>query len=138
MDALGHTSPQKKLVMWYKVKELKSNGLNYVQIAHELNLHRQTAMKYDKMTLEEFMSSQTYRRESLHKLDTFEEEVRDELARKPYLSSRQVYDHLRERHADFPEVSDKTVFNAVGEKENEGKVSYFCALKIPSQQGSED
>ncbi len=51
MDALGHTSPQKKLVMWYKVKELKSNGLNYVQIAHELNLHRQTAMKYDKMTL---------------------------------------------------------------------------------------
>ncbi len=113
MDALGHTGPQKKLVMWYKVKELKSNGLNYVQIAHELNLHRQTAMKYDKMTLEEFMSSRTYKREYLHKLDTYEEEVRDELARKPYLSSRQVYDHLRERHADFPEVSDKTVFNFV-------------------------
>ncbi len=70
-------------------------------------------MKYDRMTLEEFMSSQAYKREYLHKLDTYEEEVKDELARKPYLSSRQVYDHLRERHGDFPAVSDKTVFNFV-------------------------
>ena len=27
--------------------------------------------------------------------------------------SRQVHDHLRENHADFPEVSEKTVFNLV-------------------------
>ena len=29
------------------------------------------------------------------------------------MSSRQVHDHLREHHADFPEVSEKTVFNLV-------------------------
>ena len=113
MDALGLTSPQKKLVMWYKVKELKSNGLNYVQIAHEIGLHRQTVMKYDKMTLEAFQSSQTYKREFNRKLGSYEEEVKDELTSKPYLSSRQVYDHLRERHSDFPAVSEKTVFNFV-------------------------
>ena len=49
MDAQGLTSPQRKLVMWYKVKELKSKGLNCVQIAHELGVHRQTVMKYEKM-----------------------------------------------------------------------------------------
>lgn len=29
-------------------------------------------------------------------------------------------------------VSKKTVFNAVGEGENEGKVSYYCCLKVPN------
>ena len=32
------------------------------------------------------------------------------------------------------QVSKKTVFNAVGEGENEGKVSYFCCLKIPNSE----
>lgn len=82
MDAQGLTSPQRKLVMWYKVTELKSKGLHCVQIAHELGLHRHTVEKYVKMTLEEFQASQ-------------------------------VHDHLREHHADFPEVSEKTVFNLV-------------------------
>ena len=113
MDAQGLTSPQRKLVMWYKVKELKSKGLNCVQIGHELGLHRQTVMKYEKMALEEFQASQTYERDFKHKLDIFEEEVKNELIKAPYLSSRQVHDHLREHHADFPEVSEKTVFNLV-------------------------
>lgn len=113
MDAHGITSPQRKLVMWYKVKELKSKGLNCVQIAHELAMHRQTVMKYEKMTLEEFQSSQSYEREFKYKLDEYEKEVKDELSKKPYLSCRQVHDHLRERHSDFPNVSDKTVFNFV-------------------------
>ena len=99
--------------MWYKVKELKSKGLNCVQIAHELGLHRQTVMKYEKMTLDEFQASQTYERDFKHKLDIFEEEVKNELIDKPYLSCRQVHDHLRENHSDFPDVNGKTVFNFV-------------------------
>lgn len=99
--------------MWYKVKELKTNGLNCVQIAHELGLHRQTVMKYDKMSLSEFQNSQSYERDFKYKLDDYEVEVKEELSRKPYLSCRQVHDHLRERHSDFPDVSDKTVFNFV-------------------------
>ena len=84
-----------------------------MQIAHETGLHRQTVAKYDGMTLEEFQASQTYERVFSLKLGAYEDEVREELSKKPYLSSRQVYDHLRERHADFPPVSDKTVFNFV-------------------------
>ena len=113
MDAQGLTSPQRKLVMWYKVSELKTKGLNCVQIAHELGLHRHTVEKYVKMTLEEFQASQAYERDFKYKLDIFEEEVKNELIKAPYLSSRQVHDHLREHHADFPEVSEKTVFNLV-------------------------
>ena len=71
--------------MWYKVKELKSKGLHCVQIAHELGLHRHTVEKYVKMTLEEFQASQAYERDFKYK----------------------------EHHADFPDVSEKTVFNFV-------------------------
>ena len=53
MDAQGLTSSQRKLVMWYKVTELKSKGLHCVQIAHELGLHRHTVEKYVKMNLSE-------------------------------------------------------------------------------------
>ena len=84
--------------MWYKVKELKSKGLNCVQIGHELGLHRQTVMKYDKMALEEFQASQAYERDFKHKLDIFEEEVKDELFRKPYLSCLQLEIKYTSRH----------------------------------------
>ena len=83
MDAQGLTSPQKKLVMWYKVKELRSKGLNYVQIGHELGLHRQTVMKYDKMSISEFQSSQSYEREFSYRLDIYEGEVKEELFHHP-------------------------------------------------------
>ena len=75
MDAQGITGPNRKLVMWYKVKELKSKGLNCVQVAHELGIHRQTVMKYDKMTLEEFQSSQSYEREFKFNLRIMEDEA---------------------------------------------------------------
>ncbi len=113
MDAQGLTSSQRKLVMWYKVKELKSKGLHCAQIAHELGLHRHTVEKYARMTLDEFQASQAYERDFKYKLDIFEDEVKNDLIRAPYLSSRQVHDHLREHHADFPDVSEKTVFNFV-------------------------
>ncbi len=76
MDAPGLTSSQRKLVMWYKVKELKSKGLHCVQIAHELGLHRHTVEKYVRITLEEFQASQSYEREFKYKLDIYEEEVK--------------------------------------------------------------
>ena len=113
MDAQGLTSSQRKLVMWYKVKELKSKRLHCAQIARELGLHRHTVEKYAKMSLEEFQASEAYERDFKYKLDIFEEEVKNELIRAPYLSSRQVHDHLREHHTDFPTVSEKTVFNFV-------------------------
>jgi transposase len=126
MDAQGLTSPQRKLVMWYKVKELRLKGFNCRQIAHELDLHRHTVEKYDKMSLEGFTSSQAYEREFKYKLEEYEEEIRNDLGRHPYLSSRQVYDHLREFHQDFPEVSEKTVFNLVQRIRNKYGIPKSC------------
>ena len=79
MDALGLMSSQKKLIMWHKVTELKSNGLHCAQIACELGMHRHTVEKYVKMTIDEFLDSQSYERNFKRKLDDFEEEIKNEL-----------------------------------------------------------
>ena len=62
MDAEELTGSLKKLVMWYKVKELKSKGLNKTQIARCLGINRNTVRKYQSMSESEFMNSQSYRR----------------------------------------------------------------------------
>ena len=82
-------------------------------IAHELGLYRHTVEKYVRMMLVAFHSSQSCEWEFKYKLDIYEDEVKNELIRAPYLSSRQIHDHLREHHSDFPAVSEKTVFNLV-------------------------
>lgn len=113
MDTHGFKSSQAKLMMWHKIKALKSNGLNKTQIGRELDLHRDTVRKYDRMSLDEFLESQTYQRIYPHKLDGYEIYVKESLERSPYLSASQIHDRLRENYPDFPEVNSKTVFNFV-------------------------
>ena len=60
MDAEELTGSLKKLVMWYKVKELKSKGLNKTQIARCLGINRNTVRKYQSMSESEVMNSQSY------------------------------------------------------------------------------
>ncbi len=66
---MSETSKIKKYLMWYKVKELFSEGLNKTQIGLSLGLHRQTVSKYLSMTEEEFMDSQSYERHYRIKLE---------------------------------------------------------------------
>ncbi len=54
---MTETSKLKKYLMWNKVKELFSSGLNKSQIGLSLGLHRQTVSKYLSMTEDEFISS---------------------------------------------------------------------------------
>ena len=49
-NAMTETSKLKKYLMWNKVKELFSSGLNKSQIGLSLGLHRQTVSKYLSMT----------------------------------------------------------------------------------------
>lgn len=79
MDAEELTGSLKKLVMWYKVKELKSKGLNKTQIARCLGINRNTVRKYQSMSESEFMNSQSYRRNYNHKLDPYEDFVHKSL-----------------------------------------------------------
>lgn len=73
MDAYKLTGSKRKLVMWYKIRELKSKGLTNRQTAKELGLHRDTVAKYLKMSLSEFEASESYKRMFVHKLDPYEE-----------------------------------------------------------------
>jgi len=110
---MTETSKLKKYLMWYKVNELFSDGLNKSQIGQSLNLHRQTVSKYLSMTEEEFMSSQSYDRHYCHKLDGYESYVVGELRKWPFLSAPQLHGRLKEHFADLPSVTLKTVFNFV-------------------------
>ena len=49
MNAIITSFSLKKLVMWNKVRELKSFGLNKSQISRELGLHRDTVARYLSM-----------------------------------------------------------------------------------------
>lgn len=110
---MTETSKLKKYLMWNKVKELFSDGLNKTQIGQCLGLHRQTVGKYLSMTESEFISSQSYDRHYGHKLDAYETYVVGELRKWPFLSAPQVHDRLKEHFSDLPPVTSKTVFNFV-------------------------
>lgn len=99
-NAMTETSQLKKYLMWYKVKELFSTGLNKTQIGQSLGLHRQTVAKYLSMTEEEFISSQSYDRHYGHKLDGYESYVVNELRKWPFLSAPQLHDRLKEHFSD--------------------------------------
>ena len=113
MDTLPKPSSIKKLVMWYKVKELSSQNLSNAQISRLTGLHRQTVAKYLRMSEAEFMASQTYCRNYAHKLDCYEEFVAEELRNPAGLSAAQIEDHLRQKPEYDRSTCSKTVFNFV-------------------------
>lgn len=113
MNALKLTSPQRKLVMWYKCKELFEKGFTKAQICRTTHLDKKTVRRYLRMSSEEFINSQSYKRMYLRKLDPYEEVVRGWLEKYNDLSSSQIHDWLRERYSNLPRVNPKTVYNFV-------------------------
>jgi len=101
----------KKVFMWYKVKELFSNGLNKTQIAKEIGVHRKTVRKYLSMTEEDFQSWLEQTRHLPKKLQAYYNYVRQLLESYPYLSAAQVEDRLKENFSGLPDVHSKTVYN---------------------------
>ena len=58
-----------KLIMWYKVTNLFSKGLNKSQISRKLDIDRSRARRYLQINEEEFLHSNSYKRQYDHKLD---------------------------------------------------------------------
>lgn len=108
--------------MWHKVNEFLRNGLSQRQISCLLGVHRDTVRRYQQMSEAEFASElQRETRRHQCKLEPYRGFVVQELQDAPYLSSAQVFDHLKEHFKDFPDVSEKTVYNFVSrirEEEN--------------------
>jgi len=113
MNAYELESPERKLVMWYKVKEKKELGLTKAQTARELGIDVKTVRKYLEMSYEEFKSSESYKRMYIKVLDPYESKVYSWLDEHPDLSASQIHDWLRERYQDLPDVNAKTVYNYV-------------------------
>jgi len=111
MKALNKNS--KKVIMWYKVQELHTEGLNKSQISRETGIHRKTVRAYLSMTESEFHTWIASTRCLPKKLNIYYEYVRELLKSHPYLSAAQVEDRLKERFNDMPLVHSKTVYNFV-------------------------
>ena len=83
------TGSTKKLIMWYKVNELFSNGQTFSQISRNLGIDRHRVSNYVRMSESEFLKSDAYQRNYLHKLDEYESFVLSELQSSPsYSTSR--------------------------------------------------
>lgn len=99
--------------MWYRIREMRSQGLNKSQISKELSIDRATVRKYLKMEQKEFSSWMNRVKSKAHKLDQYYSYVQSLLEQHPYLSAAQVEDRLKEGYADLPNVHSKTVYNFV-------------------------
>lgn len=102
---------QKKVFMWYKVKELHSKGLNKSQIALEVGIHRKTVRKYLSMSEESFHQWLEKSKNLPKKLQFYYDYVHKKLEAHPYLSAAQIEDRLKEDFSDLPPVHSKTVYN---------------------------
>ena len=69
MNAYELESPERKLVMWYKVKEKTEMGLTKAQISRDLGIDVKTVRKYLRMSYDEFKSSESYKRMYIKLLD---------------------------------------------------------------------
>ena len=103
----------KKTLMWYKVNELKSKGLNISQISVALCLDRSTVRKYLSLDESSFLSWIGEIRHRPKKLQLYYQYVKTTLEAHPYLSASQIEDWLKEHYPDLPEVHSKTVYNFV-------------------------
>lgn len=112
MDACRNQS-NKRVIMWYKIKELYSKGLNKTQIGKHLGVDRSTVRRYLRMDEERLTEKLQHRRKHPHLLDKYEGYVYEQLSRYRFLSASQIHDWLKERYPDLPPVCDKTVYNFV-------------------------
>lgn len=107
------TQQFRKTIMWYKVKELNSDGLNKSQISVALGIDRGTVRKYLQMSESDFMNWISKPQRRPKKLQAYVVYIREQLEEHPYLSSAQIEDRLKEHFPDAPAVSGKTVYNTV-------------------------
>ena len=105
---------QKKIPMWYKVTSLFREGLNKSQISRELNIDRNTVRRYLSMSEDDFFEWISSSKNLPKKLRKFESFVFTQLKSKPYLSSAQIEDKLKEHTQKIElDVCSKTVYNFV-------------------------
>jgi transposase len=102
-----------KLMMYHEVHRMSREGHSISKISQYLALNRRTVSRYLCMSEQEyevFLKEQADRKKILLPYEDF---IKDRLERFQDTSAAQMHDWLKERYPDFPQVSQKTVFNFV-------------------------
>jgi transposase len=102
-----------KFMIYFEIHRMHKQGHSISQISQHLELNRRTVSKYlsmDEQEHEAFLSRKSDRKKVLIPYEGF---VRERLGLYPDTPAAQMHDWLKERYADFPLVSPKTVFNFV-------------------------
>ena len=105
------SNKNKKIYMWYKIRELNQKGLNKSQISRETELDRGTVRKYMKMSEKEFHNWISQPKNLPLKLSNYMPFVKRELEQFPGFSAAQIEDRLKENFSDLPDFHSKTVYN---------------------------
>lgn len=107
------TQSLSKVIMWYKIKRLFEEHHSVHKIFSITGLHRRTITRYLQMSESEFLSFASKQRIYPKFLDAYYTEVKELIDKDHGIPASVVEDRLRERHADFPYVNSKTVYNFV-------------------------
>lgn len=102
-----------KLMMYHEIHRMKREGFSDLRIGRELVVSRHTVKRYLSMSEDDynlFLESQSNRKKELH---PYQEFVRTKLTTYPDTPAAQLHDWLKEHYNDFPNVSQKTVYNFV-------------------------
>jgi transposase len=100
-------------IMFHEIHKRKREGHKISQIAKFLVMDKRTVKKYLAMSEQQFIDSQTQPSSRSKRLDEYEQFVKERIEACLDASSAQIHDWLKECHADFIEVSEKTVYNFV-------------------------
>ena len=102
-----------KLLMYFEIHRMRREGHSLSHISEHLAVNRRTVSKYLSMSekdYEAFLDRQSDRKKILLPYEDF---IKESLEKFRDTSAAQMHDWLKERFADFPVVSPKTVFNFV-------------------------
>jgi hypothetical protein len=102
-----------KFIMYHEIHRMYREGHSARKISNHLGVNKRTVLKYLSMTeqdYEAFLVSQTDRRKILLPYESF---IKQRLGKFSDTSAAQMHDWLKEHYAEFPKVSQKTVFNFV-------------------------
>jgi hypothetical protein len=128
-----------KLMTYHLVHQMEREGFSTQKIADHFGMNWRTAKRLLNLQEQDYLNEQEKVPGRKKSLELYEEFVRAKLILHPDTPAAQMHDWLKEQHPDFPQVSQKTVFNfvfSVRGKYNIPKTQpvrdYFCVPELPT------
>ena len=98
---------------YHLVHQMEREGFSIQKIAEHLDMNWRTAKRLLQLSDQDYLTEIERIQGRKRSLESYEEFVKDKLIVYPGTPAAQMHDWLKEHHQDFPEISQKTVFNFV-------------------------